>query len=222
MTFACKNGQPASRRAGWRPVFLTLALMTIPLVGASAQPATDPDWPCAQRLVPELSAATLWQGPELPTTPPPADDATTDLAERLIDRSLPMDKATELVNETVSGTAAAERRAKMEGLFLAVIDVANRQRSGMIEGIRNFGRRQHALADRINNESRQIRDLEAQGTDAASDDLPGLREQHLWDLRIFDERQHTVRLACDEPVQVEQRSFALGRVIASTLKEQGQ
>lgn len=201
---------------------VTLPLAAIPLAGARAQPTTDPDWPCAQRLVPELAAATLWQGPPLQSTAAPDDEATADLAERLIDRGLPMDKATGLIDETVAGTAPGQRAAKMEGLFLAIIDAANTQRSGMIQGIRNFGKRQRALADRINGESRQIRDLEAQGTDAAGDDLPALQQQHQWDMRIFDERQHTVRLACDEPVQVEQRSFALGRAIAATLKEKAQ
>ena len=28
----------------------------------------DPDWPCIQRKVPELSLAQIWNGPELPAS----------------------------------------------------------------------------------------------------------------------------------------------------------
>jgi hypothetical protein len=48
---------------------LALAALLLPAANmALAAMNTDPDWPCIQRKVPELSIASLWQGP-------PADDA---------------------------------------------------------------------------------------------------------------------------------------------------
>lgn len=202
---------------------LLLFSLAVPAGPAAAQPVTDPDWPCAQRLVPELAPATLWQGTPLKAVEAlPVDDDLQALAGELVDRGTPMDKAADEIKAAADKAAPAARGDRMQALFLAVIDEANEQRSGMIDGIRNFGRRQKALAERINGEARKIRDLQAQGTDAAATDLADLDQQRQWDMRIFDERQHTVRLACDEPVQVEQRSFALGRLIAAQEKGQAQ
>jgi hypothetical protein len=202
-------------------------LMAIPGMAAlptatQAQPVTDPDWPCAQRLVPELAAATLWQGAELKTAQQlPIDDDVRALAGKLVDDATSLDEAAGLI-KTEAGKGQPDQRAdRLQALFLAVIDAANGQRSGMIQGIKNFGRRQRALADRINGESRKIRDLQAQGTQDAESELQDLTQQHQWDMRIFDERQHTIRIACDQPVQVEQRSFALGRLIAAAAKADG-
>src|SRR3546814_14837503 len=58
------------------PAMALAALIACP---AAAAQGDDPDWPCIQRKVPELSLAQIWNGPQLP--PATADapkDATAD------------------------------------------------------------------------------------------------------------------------------------------------
>ena len=53
---------------------LVAAAMLMPHAGAMAA-NTDPDWPCMQRKVPQLSLGQVWNGPELP---PAAKDWSED------------------------------------------------------------------------------------------------------------------------------------------------
>ena len=45
-------------------VVLALAVL-IPATSGRTADRADPDWPCIQRLMPELSAATVWDGPAI-------------------------------------------------------------------------------------------------------------------------------------------------------------
>ncbi len=62
---------------------------------AGAAASEDPDWPCVQRLMPEISPATVWDGP-------PVDDAARawreahpvrDLVVRIADRRMTPEEA---------------------------------------------------------------------------------------------------------------------------------
>ena len=43
-----------------------MAFLTADVDAAFGAANQDPDWPCVQRKVPELSLAQVWTGPELP------------------------------------------------------------------------------------------------------------------------------------------------------------
>ena len=51
----------------WLPLGLAmgLALTSVSQVEAQRAAAGPPDWPCVQRLIPELAWGTLWTGPPL-------------------------------------------------------------------------------------------------------------------------------------------------------------
>jgi hypothetical protein len=44
---------------------MSLAAALVAASAHAAPRAADPDWPCQQRLVPELTAAAYWRGPPL-------------------------------------------------------------------------------------------------------------------------------------------------------------
>ena len=46
----------------WLALALTLVPYAIPALAAGTD---DPDWPCVQRLMPELSAGAVWAGPSI-------------------------------------------------------------------------------------------------------------------------------------------------------------
>ena len=43
--------------------------------------------------------------------------------------------------------------------------------------------------------------------------IDALQEKYDWNARVFKERQDNIPLACEIPVEIEQRAFALGRTI---------
>ena len=186
---------------------------------ASAQPRTDPDWPCVQRLVPELAPAALWQGPPLPELPADRRDAALDeLATTLLAPDLPLAQASAQAEAFAAAQDPAAREQRVALLFTGIIDAANAQRGQLITGLKRFARNQRALAGQINDTTRKLRDLEAQGTPAAARELADMREAWSWDMRVYDERQRNLPLLCEQPVAVDQRVFALARTLASTLQ----
>jgi hypothetical protein len=53
----------------------------------------------------------------------------------------------------------------------------------------------------------------------ASADLAAAEDRYNWDVRVFSERQQSLPLACEVPVLIEQRLFALGREIRSRMND---
>ena len=87
----------------------------------------------------------------------------------------------------------------------------------MIEGVKRYARGQRRLAERIGAETRELDRLQrSDGGDAvpAAQDLRAARD---WDARVFGDRQRSLRLVCEQPVRLEQRAFALARVIQEQL-----
>ena len=75
-----------SRKCAW---VMTLGLGFAAVVNANSAPprAEDPDWPCQQRLVPELTAAAYWNGLPLQGLGDwRADPEVADLVRRLAPR----------------------------------------------------------------------------------------------------------------------------------------
>ena len=68
---------------------------------ALAAASNDPDWPCIQRKVPELSIDQVWNGPEIPETAGNwnADPKIEDLVGELAARRNPLDAAQKQVVE---------------------------------------------------------------------------------------------------------------------------
>lgn len=184
-----------------------LALL-IPPQAASAAASADPDWPCIQRLVPRISAAQVWAGPE----PSPADWRgdleVSRLASKLAARATPLAETEKLVEAFAEAQPKQAVNAKLTALFGRSLEVINRDRASIIAGIKRFAQRQRALAKRIREARATLK--QAAGTAAADSDLT---EQLTWDLRIFDEREKSLTYLCEQPVLLEQRAFALGRTI---------
>jgi hypothetical protein len=187
--------------------FLCLAIVTLPAT-ARAATSSDPDWPCIQRLVPRISAAQVWAGPE----PNPADwkgDLEVDrLAAKVAARATPLEETEKLVETFADAQPKQTVNAKLTALFGRTLDIINRDRASIIAGIKRFSQRQRALADRIRDARATLR--QDTGGTAATDELT---QQLNWDLRIFDEREKSMIYLCEQPVLLEQRAFALGRTI---------
>jgi hypothetical protein len=177
-----------------------------------------PDWPCNQVKVPELSIAAMWAGPSVDDVGATwqGEPMTKDLVARLAARRTPLDEAEKAIADFVSGDAATrERKAKL--IFAGLFDTLNGQRNEVMSGIERLFRQQRTFADHIRTETRELQDLQ-DAPDHDQSKVDGLIDRVGWDTRLFDERRTTIRYACEVPVLIEQRVFALARAIQQALE----
>jgi hypothetical protein len=197
-----------------RSLIVGLALLWSAGVQPLAAAGEDPDWPCVQRLVPEIAPGMIWAGPPLDRVdgePRPEVDA---LASELAARRVPLDQAEAQVERFAATLENGQKDEQLTRLFARTLDDINRDRSSIIQGIRKFARGQRALAERINARNDQ---LSALGPDQVVERDALLAEQG-WDLRVYEDRRSSLGYLCEQPVLLEQRAFALARTIAGHLE----
>jgi hypothetical protein len=160
----------------------------------------------------------VWAGP-------PIDDAgdawqeapaIKDNVARLAARRTSLDDAQKTIAELITGDAA-ERQQKAKLLFAGLYKTLNDERTEVMNGIERFFRQHKAFAEKIRAETMELRNLQdAPARDQAkADELINRVE---WDTRIFEERRKTIGYACEVPVLIEQRLFALARAIQQSLE----
>jgi hypothetical protein len=191
-----------------------------PAAGTAAEAASpapgavDPDWPCVQRRQPALSLAQVWSGP-LP------DDATAaliknaavqDLSRVIALRRTPMEE----VDSGVAAFAGTHEPGALTALMVATLDHINHARNRVLSGITRYAHKQVALDERINTLRHEF-----EAANAASpqdfDRIDALETELDWTTRVFRDRQQSLTYVCETPVILEQRAFAVGRVIAARL-----
>lgn len=175
-----------------------------------------PDWPCQQLKVPEISVASVWNGPSIEgVDTKPADPKEADLVARLAARRTPMEDAKKLIVGYVVGTDA-EKQQKAKTLFAALYSTLNAQRDDVMSGIERFSRKQKSAAEDIRAEAQKLRDMQDK-PDADQAKTEDLASQLAWQTRIFEDRRKSTSYVCDVPVQLEKRLFDLGSAIQGCL-----
>ena len=188
--------------------------------GSPAEPAVaqqqPSDWPCEQRLVPRLEAGQMWSGVATQVPDQPSVEMQ-ELARRLTEPKVPIETVAPELAAFRDRLPAAERVPALGQLFALSLDWLNDERSKLITGIQRYARSQRALADRIVAETREVQSLEK----TAPAEVARIDELHAtaaWDTRVFSDRQHSLRLVCDQPVLLEQRAFAVARLVQDSLQ----
>ena len=177
--------------------------------------AQEADWPCVQRLVPRLEAGQMWAGPPLEEVRSPSPELQ-EAARRLIELRTPPEALAIEVRAFAERQPEPERAQALGNLFKLSLDWLNDERDTVIRGIRRFSVSQQNLADRIVDETRELERLQ-QAADSDGAAVAQLETARLWDTRIYTDRQRSLALVCDQPVQLEQRAFALARIIQDHL-----
>ena len=200
----------------------TLALiahtvLAVPVAALAADPRF-PDWPCSQIKVPQLSIAAVWAGPAIDDVGEAWQDDPNikDLVARLAARRTPLDDAQKAITDFLTGDVATrQQRARL--VFAGLFKSLDQQRSEVMNGIERMFRQQKTFADKIRSETRGLQELQnkAEHDQGTVDELAS---SIAWDTRIFEERRTTIRYACEVPVLIEQRLFALARMIQQSLE----
>jgi hypothetical protein len=202
----------------WRTTLcLLLAVAGSPELCFAADPRY-PDWPCAQAKVPDVSLAAVWTGPPLDDV---ADKWKNDakvsaLLPRLAARRTPLDDAQKEITEFLAGSTA-EKIEMGKLLFAGLFDTLNAQRSSVMSGLERVTRKQRQAADKIRTDILALQALQ----DASPPDQAKTEElgnQLVWETRIFEDRQRVIKFVCEVPTAIDQRLFALGRMIQQEIE----
>src|SRR3954449_13291230 len=199
------------------PVLLC-ALSAVAAGPAFAADSRYPDWPCAQAKVPEISLAAVWAGPPLDDAANKwKDDARVSaLVSKLAARRTPLEEAEKAITEFLSGSAT-EKGTTGKLLFAGLFERLNAERSSVMGGLERVTRKQRAAADKIRSDTLALQALQG----ASPPDQPKIDElgnQLTWETRIFEDRRRVIKFVCEVPTAIDQRLFALGRVIQQEME----
>jgi len=177
-----------------------------------------PDWPCAQAKVPEISLAAVWSGPALDEAAVTwkANPKVSALVPRVAARRTPLEEAEKMVVAFLS-EQAAQKGETGKLLFAGLFDTLNAQRLSVMNGLERITRKQREAAEKIRSDTVALQGLQ----DASSRDqakIEELENQLIWETRIFEDRRRVIKFVCEVPTAIEQRLFALGRVIQQEME----
>jgi hypothetical protein len=203
-------------RSAFRFTAAVVLCAGLPTVSHAADPRY-PDWPCVQAKVPEISVVAVWDGPPIEQAAAwQGEPDIRDLVARLAARRTPMEDAQKRIAQFLTGDAAAKAE-KGKLLFAGLFETLNSERGAVMNGLERLARSEKELADQIRSDTSAMHALQdAPSPDQAKvDDLASRIE---WSMRIFEDRRKSIRYACEVPVIIEKRLFALSRAIAQTME----
>jgi hypothetical protein len=197
--------------------FAFFAVETALLSPLRAADARNPDWPCVQPKVPQMSIAAMWDGPSIADVGNSWQDdpRIKDLVARLAARRTPLDSAEQSIAEFLTGSVV-EKQDKAKKLLAGLFDSLNAQRGEVMDGIERTARKQKELADKVRSDVAALREMEDK-PDQDQSKIAALASEVEWSTRIFEDRRKTIRYVCEVPTAIEQRAFALARSIRQSL-----
>ena len=218
-----RGSRPASWRrrrceAALRLIVLTVTLEAASLVAAEQKSdLTERNWPCHQILVGQLSLAAVWSGPSIEGLAWRNDQAVTDIVATLAARRTPLEAAERAVEDFAQSQGAGKTK-KLVSVFAGLFETLNDERTQVIAGLLRFGAKQKELAGKIRAENALSREAPGKEPRASGQGEETVARDLEWDLRVFDERHQSLTYVCETPALIEQRLFALAKVIQRRLE----
>ena len=199
---------------------LGLALTGVAQVEAQRAAAGPPDWPCVQRLIPELAWGTIWTGPSLDELEQSwwEDEEVGRVVRFATSRSTPEGQGLERVREFVDSVDEEEAEQRLTLLFSGLYELTNRERRRTIESIRRASRAQISRLETI---SSMVDELEERRADIGEEDAETeqLSEALFWEQRTFQHRQQALPAMCEQPYLLEEKLSRMVRVIMARMPE---
>jgi hypothetical protein len=198
---------------------LALAALFAATTANAAPPGPrDPDWPCQQIKVPRLSVAAIWSVPPLDRQQSDwrQDPQVVDLVHDVAQRRVPIEQAGDRIHQYAQ-QAMEQRQPKLLELLAGLFSVLDDERGAVIVGLDRFGVRQKEIASAIREDNEKLRTMQADPSTDASE-VNRMVQQVTWDAEIFRDRRQALTYACDVPGKIEQRLFALARIIRQELQ----
>ena len=184
------------------------------------------DWPCIYRKVPELSAAAIWDGPTITDTEQLAQrrHKCRKLSEYLVSRRVKEADAEAAIKKFADSLPADTRDAKLTELFAAVLTRTNEDRKVVMSGIERF-QRASARTRQGHRKGRLVAAARYRGgrrgrrsTGGRNRQTFGCQKKYKWEVRVFQEKQANIPLACEIPELIDQRAGDIARAIRAQMK----
>jgi hypothetical protein len=188
------------------------AALTAAAAQTAPQRSEDPDWPCQQRLVPQLTAPAFWNGPLDTQGDWQADSEIAELVLRLAPRRVTTEEGLATIADFAK-TASGDRPRRFALTFCGLLAETDRQRAVLIEKLKGIGRRQRELADLVARLAVELRSIPAVAVDEAAAKRVDLQQRRDFTARNFEEVQRTIRYACEMPVGLDARLGAWARAL---------
>lgn len=199
---------------------LTCAMAADPVPSVPPPPADkNPDWPCEQALVPEISAAVVWDGPPVEKLRHAWRDvpAVAALVAQVSSPGFSEEGAKAAIAAFAASEKGGDKDRMLTLLFAGVLETLNADRRTLINGIERYSRDQARRAEDLGNQLDQMVRLEQDPSPAAQQQMRDLKRRLELEQRVFDERERSINYLCLRPVAVEQRLGFLARTIAEHL-----
>jgi hypothetical protein len=194
-------------RAAW------LGLLALAL--GAAGPPVDPDWPCVQRLVPNLTAGTLWGGHDA-AGDWRADPQVAAVVAAVAPRGVSAQEGAGQLARFAAALPAADRAARLPLVFAGLVDETNQQRAQVIDRLRGIARRQRALTELTSRITAELRALPADAPAAQREEIASRRA---FLIREYEDIERTIRYSCEVPVQMEAKLGALAQALQRGLAD---
>jgi len=182
---------------------------------AAAATFDDPTWPCQQRKVETLSMALMWTGPMPegfdPDNPGALPPEARSLAALLSLRKYSLEEAEAAVREFSEGDNDASPE-RMAAVFAHVFKTLGSARRQVIHGIERYSLKQIALSEKIDLARTEMRGL-MDADEPDFDKVDAIEEQIDWDERVYRDRSKSLTYVCETPVLIEQRLYALAKLL---------
>ncbi len=185
-------------------------------VGAAGPPPADPDWPCVQRLVPTLTAGTIWAGSVAAAGDWRADPQVAAVVAEAAPRGRPVSGAVARLDAYAATLPAAGRPAALGLVFTGLVDETNRQRAEVIERLRGIARRQRSLTEITDRVTAELRALPADAPAAVREEVV---QRRTFLIREYEEIGRTIRYACEVPGALEARLGSFAQALQKDLAQ---
>ena len=176
----------------------------------------DPNWPCIQVLIEELSWGSIWTGPVLDESSSKwaDDEEINSLAKKLMIRKTKEEDGIIELKKYIKKNNSKEELTK---LFHALFDTTNVIWKKRVGKLLSFGKRQKLTSEMISAKLQKIKDL-SKDFENNKEEIEKLEQEQFWDIRRFEDRRALSDSLCEQPRFYEKRLGVYTKVILENIE----
>lgn len=184
-------------------VFLILFFLVKSIFAQPPGKEKNPDWPCIQVYIEELSWGSIWTGPPLDEKSSKwiDDEKLNTFAEKLMKRNTKEKEGVKELRKYIKKNKSPEQLTK---LFHALFDTTNNTWKKRNIKLLNFGKRQRLTSEKISTKLGKIKKL-SKDYESNKDEIQKLEQENFWDVRRFEDRRSLSDSLCEQPRFYEKR-----------------
>ena len=175
----------------------------------------NPDWPCIQVLLEELSWGSIWTGPPLDerTTKWKENEELRLLASKIMNRKT---KEEDGITELKKFMKKNNSPEDLTFLFHALFDKTNEIWKNRTQKLKNFGKKQRLTSEKIARKLEKSKIL-LENPEANKEEITRLEQEKFWDIRKFEDRRMQSDYLCEQPRFYEKRLGVYSKIISEKL-----